>query len=410
MTAHSPLSDGLPQGWRVATVAQVTSKVGSGATPRGGNSVYVHEGTALIRSQNVHDHVFRQGGLAYINDEAAEKLNGVSVLPGDVLMNITGDSILRCCLAPAGVTPARVNQHVAIIRSNGQLDSRLLQKWLTVPAMKEYMLGHSSGGTRKAVTKAHILSFPVPVPSPDEQVDIADTLEALDDKVQVSNEAIKTASELVDSIAQLFALDLPRVPLRVLANHSKQTVDPSGLGDILVDHFSLPAFDDTGMPERVPAGSILSNKLRVEGPTVLVSRLNPRIDRTWWARPEPGAPALASTEFLCLAAATQTALASVWLAVRDGYFRTELQRRVTGTSGSHQRVRPEDALNIDVPDFRLLDDERLQTTLGLLGSVHQKHLDVQAVIGARDELVPALLLGLIRVPGFQRSASAPVAS
>lgn len=410
MSVYSPIIGALPTGWYVATIEEVTSKVGSGATPRGGNSVYVDAGTALIRSQNVHDHEFRPGGLAYINDDAAEKLRGVSVQPGDVLMNITGDSILRCCLAPAGVTPARVNQHVAIIRSNGQLEPRLLQKWLTVPAMKEYMLGHSSGGTRKAVTKGHILTFPVPVPSPAEQAGIAEVLGALDDKIQANNDTIAVASELIDSLVQLLARDLPTAPLRALAVPTKRTVDPTTFGARQVEHFSLPAFDDTGTPERGPASSIMSNKLQIDGSSVLVSRLNPRIDRTWWVRPDVAFPALASTEFLCLTAATESELACVWLAVRGADFRSELQRRVTGTSGSHQRVRPEDALSIEVPDFRLIDQVRKETILDLLGSIHHKRQDVQSVIAARDEIVPALLLGRVRVPGFSGTAVAEVAS
>jgi type I restriction enzyme S subunit len=161
----------------------VTSKVGSGATPRGGATVYVESGTSFIRSKNVYDHEFHPAGLVHITDDAAHQLRGVTVEAGDVLLNITGDSILRTCMVPPSVLPARVSQHVAIIRSNGQVDPRFMQKWLSLPAMKDFMLGHSSGGTRKAVTKGHILSFPIPLPPIREQQGIAATLGALDDKI-----------------------------------------------------------------------------------------------------------------------------------------------------------------------------------------------------------------------------------
>lgn len=174
----------VPAEWKVTSLGEVTSKIGSGATPRGGSAVYLDAGTALIRSQNVYDNRFEYDGLAFITDTAAEKLKGVTVRSGDVLLNITGDSILRTCVVPEEVLPARVSQHVSIIRSNGDVEPVFLQKWLTLPAVKDHMLGHSSGGTRKAITKGHIESFAIPVPPLPEQRGIAAMLGALDEKIE----------------------------------------------------------------------------------------------------------------------------------------------------------------------------------------------------------------------------------
>ena len=187
----------IPSNWDVTSLSEVTSKIGSGATPRGGAAVYINDGPALIRSQNVHDSVFRDEGLVYLSDQAADALKGVSVYEGDVLINITGDSILRTCLVPKRVLPARVNQHVAIVRSNGRVDPGFLQKWLSQPLMKDFMLGHSSGGTRKAITKGHLQGFPIPVPPIDEQRGIAAALGALDDKIQSNRRAAGLIEELL---------------------------------------------------------------------------------------------------------------------------------------------------------------------------------------------------------------------
>jgi type I restriction enzyme S subunit len=132
----------------------------------------------------------------HITDEAADQLRGVTVEAGDVLLNITGDSILRTCVAPAEVLPARVSQHVAIIRSNGRVDPGFMQKWLSLPAMKHFMLGHSSGGTRKAVTKGHILSFPIPLPPLREQHGISETLGALDGRIASNRKLISLLRNL----------------------------------------------------------------------------------------------------------------------------------------------------------------------------------------------------------------------
>ena len=76
----------------------VTSKIGSGATPRGGNSAYQVSGISLIRSMNVHNNYFNSEGLAYLNDEQAEKLKNVIVKSDDILLNITGASVARTCI------------------------------------------------------------------------------------------------------------------------------------------------------------------------------------------------------------------------------------------------------------------------------------------------------------------------
>lgn len=82
--------------WAPIRLGDVCTKIGSGATPRGGSDVYLASGRyALIRSQNVYNEGFHHDGLAYIGEKHAAELNGVEVLKDDVLLNITGDSVAR---------------------------------------------------------------------------------------------------------------------------------------------------------------------------------------------------------------------------------------------------------------------------------------------------------------------------
>ncbi len=162
----SPLGP-FPATWTPSTLKHQTTKIGSGATPRGGKAVYVDQGVALIRSQNVYDDEFVWDGLARITDEAAAQLAGVEVQAEDVLLNITGASILRTCVVDPAVLPARVNQHVAIVRARPGVPSRFLHLHLMQEKTKNYLLGMNAGGSREAVTKGHIESVPVVLPSPD---------------------------------------------------------------------------------------------------------------------------------------------------------------------------------------------------------------------------------------------------
>jgi type I restriction enzyme S subunit len=155
----------IPKGWEVVKLKDLTSKIGSGATPRGGSEVYVEEGTALIRSQNVHDYEFRWTGLARLTDKSAEELKNVEVIKNDVLLNITGDSILRTCVVDPEALPARVNQHVAIIRAINSIPANYLHFCLAQESMKTLLIGMSTGATRHAITKGHLESVEVLKPS-----------------------------------------------------------------------------------------------------------------------------------------------------------------------------------------------------------------------------------------------------
>ena len=148
----------------------LTEKIGSGATPRGGKNAYQGGNFSLIRSQNVLDFKFSFDGLAKINDEQAKALSNVEVLDGDVLLNITGDSVARCCQVDSKSLPARVNQHVCIIRpKKDKLDARFLKYLLLEPNYKSFLLTlASAGATRNALTKGMVEELKIP------QVDVTD--------------------------------------------------------------------------------------------------------------------------------------------------------------------------------------------------------------------------------------------
>ena len=147
-------------------MADICSKIGSGATPRGGKESYSDTGISLIRSTNVYDYHFSYSELAHITNEQAEALSNVAVESFDVLFNITGVSIARCCIVPADVLPARVNQHVMIMRpKDGTYMSLYLMFTLCNQAYKNLLIGiGQSGSTRDAINKQEMEEFRIPLP------------------------------------------------------------------------------------------------------------------------------------------------------------------------------------------------------------------------------------------------------
>lgn len=189
-------------------------KIGSGATPKGGKDGYLENGPfTLIRSQNVYNDGFTPNGLAFISDEQAKKLDGVAVEDSDVLLNITGDSVARVCLASSKYLPARVNQHVAIIRPKPTaFDSRFLRYFLASPYQQDLMLGLSAAGaTRNALTKGMIEDFKVPCPPLSVQHGIADALTSLDDRIALLRETNTTLEAIAQALFKSWFVDFDPV-------------------------------------------------------------------------------------------------------------------------------------------------------------------------------------------------------
>lgn len=196
--------------WKKVKLGESCTKIGSGATPKGGSTVYTSNGTSFIRSQNVYNLRFDYNGLTHINDEAAEKLKGVSVIENDILLNITGDSVARTCIVPNTILPARVNQHVAIIRAKSELlNQKYLNYYLASPAMQAYMLSLAvgKGASRNAITKLMIENFEVPCPSLEVQCRIVKILSQYDSLIENYQKQIKLLEESAQRLYKEWFVD-----------------------------------------------------------------------------------------------------------------------------------------------------------------------------------------------------------
>ncbi len=241
--------------WTTIRLGAACTKIGSGATPRGGSSVYLDQGdVALIRSQNVHNDGFHHDGIVFLTAEHADQLANVEVAAGDVLLNITGDSVARACQVDPAVLPARVNQHVAIVRTDPkQLWPRFLRYFLVSPAMQANMLQMAgAGATRNALTKGMIEAFSIPAPVElSEQQAIACILGALDDKIELNRRRNRTLEALARAIFQSWFVDFDPVHKKCEVRRVKGEIDDSAFPS----HFKLFPSDFQDSPlGPIPAG------------------------------------------------------------------------------------------------------------------------------------------------------------
>ena len=194
-----------PKGWEVKLLRELTTKIGSGATPRGGKSAYKDEGISLIRSMNVYDNKFKYKNLAFIDDDQAEKLKNVIVEKEDVLFNITGASICRSSVVPNNVLPARVNQHVSILRPiKSVLTSKFLSRLLISENVKIKLLGVGSGGgaVMEAITKEQLQNIQVIVPPIDLQNQFTERIQAIEAQKTQAQASLIQADNLFNSLLQ----------------------------------------------------------------------------------------------------------------------------------------------------------------------------------------------------------------
>lgn len=189
--------------WNTDVLKDICTKIGSGSTPRGGKESYIDEGISLIRSMNVHNAYFEYKDLAHIKLDQAEKLNNVVVEHDDLLFNITGASVARCCVVPSDVLPARVNQHVCILRCREKINPIFLQGLLVNENYQGKLLQIAkSGATREAINKQQLESLEIMIPPLELQNQFASFVEEIDKSRYRIQKSLEASQELFDSLMQ----------------------------------------------------------------------------------------------------------------------------------------------------------------------------------------------------------------
>jgi type I restriction enzyme S subunit len=192
--------------WNTDSCKNLMSKIGSGATPKGGRESYCDEGISLIRSMNVYNNRFEYKDLAHITEEQAEQLDSVTIEKSDVLLNITGASVARCCVVPDNLLPARVNQHVSIIRCKENLLPEFVCSMFTEDNYQRLLwnIATAGGATREAITKQQIEDLVLIVPPINLQKQFVAFIKQVDKSKVAVQKALDEAQVLFDSLMQQY--------------------------------------------------------------------------------------------------------------------------------------------------------------------------------------------------------------
>ena len=191
--------------WRQKSLGEITTKIGSGATPKGGKGAYQEEGITLIRSMNVHNGLFEYKELAHISDEQATKLDNVVIEENDVLLNITGASVARSCVVPSKILPARVNQHVCIIRCKKCINPEFLNKLLIDDNYQDLLWSIAgAGATREAITKQQVENLQIIMPPIELQIEFMRFCNQVNKSKFAVQKTLEQTQTLFDSLMQKY--------------------------------------------------------------------------------------------------------------------------------------------------------------------------------------------------------------
>ena len=318
---------------------------------------------------------------------------------GDVLL--TSEAPLGRVARVETDAPLVLGQRLYGLRGRpGVLDSGYLYYALQTDRVQADLLGRSTGTTVFGIRQSALRQVMIPAPTFPEQRAIAEVLGALDDKIAANQQEVATVEALMIALATRTG---QRARVQDLASHSTRSLRPSEFPE-RVAHFSLPAFDQGDSPEEAERDSIKSNKFLLDEPCVLMSKLNPRIPRIWNVGALPPELSVASTEFVVLKP-RGISPALLWSVLSSPHVSAQLESLVAGTSGSHQRVRPVEMLDVEVANPRALD-ESIQDLISALGALaHGRRLESRQLAKTRDELLPLLMSGKVRIGDLDETTS-----
>lgn len=423
----------IPEDWEIDNLGNNVEKIFCGRDPSGGKQSHSDRITQyrIIQSAPVFDGYLDKDKVGFISKNMYSNLESASLKEDDVLLNQLGDGITfaRSCVVPKEVLPSVITRSVGCIRCNkGKLDPWYLNAFLILSKTKRYIESFNSGSSRRAIDGSKMRSFIIPLPPINEQREIGQFYRLIQNKIELNQQMNKTIENIGQALFKHWFIDfefpnekgkpyksngggmvdseLGEIPkgwekgsVSDLVNHSKDTISPNDSPEKIFFHYSIPSYDEGKWPSMEKGKFIKSNKFLVKSNSILVSKLNPRMPRIWAAGEVDESCSVCSTEFQVLVPKKKWNYNYVYFSFSSGEITDEMKSLVTGTSSSHQRVRPEDMLNLKIviPDENVLQKFEY-ISFCLRQKMWQIYIENKHLCSIRDSLLPKLMSGQIRVP------------
>lgn len=259
------------------------------------------------------------------------------------------------------------------------------------------------GSAVPTLNRNHIHPLQVTIPPLPEQKAIASVLSSLDDKIDLLHRQNKTLEAMAETLFRQWFVEeaeerWEEKTLSSIAEHKKYNVKPDQNPATIYRHYSIPAFDDGKQPIKELGSEIKSNKYQVVPNSILISKLNPRFPRVWAITDLMEETSICSTEFQVVLPVKSEYYGFIYCFLKSKQVTDELIGAASGTSGSHQRVKPEDIFNLtfQMPTQKKIDAFNLITS-DHLKKVSTNMKQIRTLEKLRDTLLPKLMSGEVRV-------------
>lgn len=272
------------------------------------------------------------------------------------------------------------------------------------------LLAETRSGTFPQITFSEVANLTIPVPSLAVQEVIVQTMQCLEDKITCNeqiNDNLEQQAQAIyhERFETVSPNDLPSnwriVTLGEVATISNKSFNPLKEPEILLEHYSIPAFDEARFPVFELSTSIKSNKFIIDASCFMISKLNPTTKRVWKPYCLTG-NAVCSTEFIVYKAKDQSITDFLYSVIDSGSFSDFMCSHVTGSTGSRQRTTPSDTLSYEL----ILPSEDELAEFQSLVSPMYAQMRINAIENdklkrLRDSLLPKLMSGEIDVSAVQ---------
>ncbi len=305
-----------------------------------------------------------------------------------------------------------LNQRVAAITSNHkELDTEYLGYYLSSWESQLYFIKRSnSSGGQANISPDIVRNYIIALPPLEEQLKIVGILKTIDARIKNNydiNDNLQQQAELLYH-ERFETVDRDKLPvgwrivrLGDVATISKKSFNPAKEPEMLLEHYSIPAFDEAHFPVFEPSTAIKSNKFIVDDSCFMISKLNPTTKRVWkpYCLTEN---AVCSTEFIVYKAKSQEITDFLYSVIDSDSFSDFMCSHVTGSTGSRQRTTPSDTLAFELV---LPNAEEIAEYQGIVSPMLEQikcnAIENDRLKRLRDSLLPKLMSGEIDVSGIQ---------
>lgn len=369
---------------------------------------YVDIGTPIVTVEHLGNRVFTEQNLPKVSDEDKARLSKYVLKEGDIVFSRVG-SVDRCSYVDAAHDGWMFSGRCLRVRPNTEVDPLYLYYFFCLEDTKQFVRNIAVGATMPSINTKLLGEVEVAYPSQTEQQKIVALLSALDDKIEINqkiNDNLQQQAELLYH-ERFETVDRDKLPvgwrivrLGDVATISKKSFNPAKEPEMLLEHYSIPAFDEAHFPVFEPSTAIKSNKFIVDDSCFMISKLNPTTKRVWkpYCLTEN---AVCSTEFIVYKAKSQEITDFLYSVIDSDSFSDFMCSHVTGSTGSRQRTTPSDTLAFELVLPNAEEIAEYQSIVSpMLEQIKCNAIENDRLKRLRDSLLPKLMSGEIDVSGI----------